>query len=106
MEKQNIIKIRLNMKDPKGFLIPRGITETLTVIISDEVAVFNFKDNRTTKRFASLAMKLEEKRGVKETIFIERIGKATTGYPNKKKEDIRDLLLDQFKEMGLNAKNA
>ena len=102
--KQNIIKLRMRMQDPKGILIPRGVIEELTIEIADEVAIFYFKDSRTTKRFADLEIKLNEKKGITDTIFLARIGKATTQYKGKTKEEIRDLLLEQFKQMGLNTK--
>lgn len=105
MERIKIIKLRIGMRDPRGKLIPRGLNETLTAEIADEVATFYFKDSRTTRRFANIAIKLQKKRGGVETVFIERFQKAVTKYPGKDKEEIRDLLLEQFKQLGLNAKD-
>jgi len=105
MVKLKVINLKLNMQDPKGIMIPKGVKETLTVEIFDGSAVFSFKDVNTTRRFALFAIAHEAKRGVRETFFIKGLGKATTGYKGKTKEEIRDLLLDQFKKMGLNNKN-
>ena len=92
------------MRDPKGKLIPRGVNETLQAEIADEVATFWFKDARTTKRFAMTAIELERRRGANDTAFLDRFQKAVTKYPGKTKEEIRDLILNQLKEMGVNAK--
>lgn len=105
MERREIIKLKVGMRDPKGKLIPRGVFEQLTAEIADEVATFQFKDWRTTKRFALVSIELEKKRGTSDTIFIERVKKAVTKYPGKTKEEIRDLLLQQFKQMGASYKN-
>jgi hypothetical protein len=102
--KQEIIKLTLNMQDPKGILIPRGLIETLTCEIADEAAIFYFKNPQITKRFALLEIALEKKKGKDDTKWIERLQKAVTKYPGMKKEAIRNLLLEQFKTMGLNAK--
>ena len=102
--KERIIILRVKMRDPKGVLIPHGVTEELTAEIADEVAVFHFRNSSTTRRFALTAMRLERARGANDTAYIERIGKATTRYKGLKKEEIRDLLLKQFQQMGVNAK--
>lgn len=105
MENPKILRLKVKMQDPKGILIPKGQTHELTADIADEAAIFYFNNSATTKRFALLAMKLEKARGVNETLWIERTQKAVTKYEGKTKEEIRDLLLLQFKQMGLNAKN-
>lgn len=106
MEKktQKIIKLKVNMRDKKGKMIPRGIIETLQAEIADGVATFRFKDSKTTKRFASFAMEMEKRRGANDTAYLPRFQKAVTKYEGKTKEEIRDLLLEQFKELGVNAK--
>ena len=104
MERVEVIKLKVGMRDPKGKLIPRGVSEVLQAEIADEVATFWFKDARTTRRFAMTAIELEKRRGANDTIFMERFQKAVTKYPGKTKEEIRDLVLNQLKEMGVNAK--
>ena len=103
--KEKVLIVKCSMSDPKGILIPRGVIEQLTIEIGDQVAVFRFRDGRTTKRFGELAMKLEAKRGAKDTLYLERIGKVLTKYEGKTKEEIRDIILNQLKEFGVNLKN-
>lgn len=100
-----LIRLKCKMSDPQGKLIPRGVVEELTAEIADQVAIFYFRNPRTTKRFAELAMALEKKRGADDTRYIERVKKAATRYSGKTKEEIRDLLLKQFKQLGVNTKN-
>jgi len=105
MEREKIIRIKVNMKDPKGLLIPVGVTETLTAEIANGVATFRFKDARTTKRIALIEIQENENRGKEaNTIYMERFQKAITRYPGKTKEEIRDHLLNLFKQMGVNVK--
>lgn len=92
------------MNDPKGKLIPRGVMETLQVQIADQVATFWFKDGRTTERFAKTAIALEKEKGKLNTIFLPRVQKAITKYEGKSKEEIRDIILNQLKQMGANLK--
>ena len=93
------------MSDPKGKLIPRGVQEQLSVAIADEVATWWFKDRRVTKNFATVEIAGDKARGVEQqTFFMERTGKAIRKYPGKTKEEIRDIVLEQLKEMGVNAK--
>lgn len=105
VEKKEIIKLSAGMRDPKGILIPRGVNEQLSAEIADEVATFRFKDGRTTKRFAAVIIKLEQDKGEHNTVYFERMGKIITQYPGKSKEEIRDLVLSQLKQLGANAKN-
>ena len=104
VEKADIIKLSVGMADPKGILIPRGLRERLTAEIAEGVATFRFKDGNVTKRFAKIVIGLEKKRGASDTIYLERFGKIVTKYPGMSKEEIRDLLLKQFKQMGINSK--
>lgn len=104
MERQNVIKIKAALRDPKGFLIPRGITGHLNIEIVNQVAVFWFTDSAITKRFVTVVIGLEKKRGANDTNFMERFQKGITKYPGKTKEEIRDLLLNQLKQMGANVK--
>lgn len=104
MERQDIIKIKAGMSDPKGLLIPRGVREVIQIEIAPEVATFWFKDGRITKRFAMTEIALEQKKGEVNTVFLERFQKAVTKYPGKTKEEIRDLILSQLKQMGANVK--
>lgn len=99
-----IIKLQASVSDPRGRLIPRGVQETLTVQIADQVATFYFKDGRTTERFAKTAIELERRRGANDTVFIKRTQKAITKYEGKTKEEIRDIILQQLKQMGVNAR--
>lgn len=99
-----IIKIQASLSDPKGVLIPRGVIGKLTVEIADEVATFWFSDSRITKRFAAVVIKLERDRGAEDTIFMERFRKIVTKYPGEKKENIRDKILLQLKQLGANVK--
>jgi len=104
MEKQNIFRLRVRMMDPKGILIPKGVTEELIAEIGEEVAIFHFKNPSTTKRFALVVIKLENQRGVKDTTYLPRINKIMTHYKGKTKEEIRDLILEQLKQLGANVK--
>ncbi|MBM3191437.1 MAG: hypothetical protein FJZ63_02120 [Chlamydiae bacterium] len=100
MEKVDIIKIKARMADKDGKLIPRGVLELLSIEIADQVAVFHFKDGKTTERWAKLAMALEKERGADDTRYIPRLQKAITKYPAKKKEEIRDLILKKLEQLG------
>jgi hypothetical protein len=96
-----IIKMNVGMADPKGVMIPKGVIENLSIEIFDEFAAFHFKDHKTTERFANLAMKLEHEKGKRDTLYSERLKKSVTKYEGKKKEEIREILLKQFKNMGV-----
>lgn len=104
MERLEIIKINATLGDPKGILIPRGVMGKLTMEIADEVATFWFTDHSITRRFAAVVMKLENARGAKDTIYLERFQKIVTKYVGKSKEQIRDLVLLQLKTMGAHIK--
>lgn len=88
------------MQDPHGRLIPRGVIETLNVEIADGVAIFRFKDGRTTERFARVAIELDKQKGLNNTAWVARVQKAITKYEGKTKEQIRDLLISQLEQMG------
>lgn len=93
------------MSDPKGKLIPRGVIEVITINIADGVATYWFRDRRVTKNFATLEIEGDKAKGLDpQTKYIDRMGKAIKVYPNKTKEEIRDLVLEQLKKLGLNAK--
>jgi len=92
------------MSDPKGLLLPRGVREQLTAEIADGVATFWFQNGRHTKHFADVVIGLEKKRGANDTFFLSRFQKIVTKYEGKTKEEIRDLILSQLKQMGVNAK--
>lgn len=97
----DIIKLRVQMKDNKGILIPMGVVETCSVEIADEVAMYSFKDGRTCKRFALTAIELDKKKkGESDTVWIERLQKALTRYKGKTKEQIRDELVKVFESWG------
>lgn len=104
MEKQEIIKVQTGLMDPRGFLLPRGVREQLTAEIADGVATFRFIDGKNTLHFAKVVIGLEKKRGANDTIYLERFQKIITKYPGKTKEEIRDLLLKQLKQLGANVK--
>lgn len=104
MDRVEIIKIKTSLRDPKGILIPRGVTGILNMEIANEVATFWFTDSSITRRFAKVVIALEKKRGANDTVFLERFQKIVTKYPGQTKEDIRDLVLSQLKEMGANIK--
>lgn len=91
------ITLKLVLGDKTGKLIPSGVTETLRCEIIDELLVFRFNDSKTTRRFALLDNELGQD---KRTIFNMRIQKALTSYPGKTKEEIRDLVMERFKEWG------
>lgn len=92
------------MSDPQGKLIPRGVMEELTVEIQDEIAVFYFKDPRNTERIAKLEISLQKEKGQIDTIYSERMKKAVTKYEGKTKEEIKLIILEQFKKLSLNIK--
>lgn len=105
MKLEKIIKLKMTIGDPKGVLIPVGIKEELKFEIADGVAVWYFKNSKITKKWADLGIELEKKKGRVLTEFSPRLAKAFTMYPNDTKEIIRDKILENFKQMGLNAKN-
>lgn len=72
--------------------------------IADEVSTFWFKNGAITKRFAAIVIALEKQRGASDTIYLPRPQKIVTKYPGKSKEEIRDLILLQLKQMGVNLK--
>lgn len=93
------------MQDPLGYLIPRGVIETYTAEIADQVVVWYFKDRRITKKFVESEIKAAEDRGKEiNVMYVERTGKAITKYEGKEKEEIRDHILTQLKKIGVNAK--
>lgn len=98
------IKLKVGMTDPKGYLIPRGVREQMSAEIADGVSTFWFKNGAITKRFAAIVIGLEKKRGANDTAYLPRPQKIVTKYPDKTKEEIRDLVLLQLKQMGVNAK--
>lgn len=104
MDRINIIKLQASLIDPKGLLLPRGVVVYLKIEIADEVATFWFTDSALTKRFASIVIGLEQKRGANDTIFMDRVQKIITKYPKKTREEIRLLILNQLKQMGANVK--
>jgi hypothetical protein len=104
-ERIEVIKIKTSLRDPRGVLIPRGITGHLTMEIANEVATFWFTDSSITRRFAKVVIELEKRRGANDTMFMERFQKIVTKYPGKDRVEIRDLILSQLKEMGANVKN-
>lgn len=99
-EKQEIIRLKIDFLDPKGYLLPRGVRVKLTAEIADEVAVFSFDKPQFMKKFATVIIALEKKRNATDTKYIERMQKTITQYPGKKKEEIRDILLEQFRQLG------
>lgn len=99
MEKIEVIKLSCKMQDPNGRLIPRGVIETLSVDITDGVAVFHFMDGRTTERFAKVAIELDKQKGLDNTRWLPRVQKAVTKYEGKSKEEIKDLIVSQLKQM-------
>ncbi len=103
-ERVATIRLKVGMIDPLGKLLPRGRKEQMTAEIADGVATFWFKEGSSTKHFAKVVMALEKKRGANDTAYLERFNKIVTKYPGKTKEDIRDLILRQLKQLGLNAK--
>lgn len=100
MTTEKTFVIECSMQDPKGILIPRGVIEQFHADIANEAAVWYFRDSRTTKRFVQVLLKL----GNKETAYLDRVGKAITKYPGKTKEEIRDQVLKELKQLNLNAK--
>lgn len=92
------------MADPRGKLIPRGLQEKLTVEIADEVATYYFKDARVTRNFALIEIEGEKAKGEQQTFFIQRIGKAIKKMPGKTKEEIRQEVLQDLKQLNANAK--
>lgn len=93
------------MSDPQGILIPKGIQEKITIEIGDEVAIYYFKDNRITKRFANIEIEGDKIKGLPQTTYyFDRVGKAMKKYPGKKKEEVRDLVLEQLKKLNVNTK--
>ena len=93
------------MSDPKGVFIPAGHSARLTVECIEEMAIFYFDDSRITERFARFEIEADKKKGMSgRTSYSFRLGKAVTKYPNKSKEEVRDIVLGQLKKMNLNAK--
>lgn len=106
MENQKkIIRIKAGMSDPKGKLIPRGVQEQITIEIADEVAVYFFRNKNVTKNFATIEIEGDKSRRiVQRTFYLDRTGKAVRKYPGLKKEQIRDKILQQLKELNIKAK--
>lgn len=99
------IIIKLSMSDPKGVFINSGRKANLTIECVDGFAVFYFDDSRVTERFAKFEIEADKRVGViGKTRYSSRIGKATTSYPEKTKEEVRDIILAQLKKMNLNAR--
>lgn len=99
------IKIKANISDPKGILIPRGVQEQISAEIADQVAVFRFRNSSVTRRFAKVVIELEREKGKNDTIYNERMQKIITKYPGKSKEEIRDLILKQLNQLNIKKKN-
>lgn len=102
---ERFLEIRASMTDPQGKLIPGGVTEEVVVRITDEVAVFTFRDRNTTRRFAKLAIALDREDGLEQrTLFDERTGQALTLYRGLKRDEIKDLIMAQFSRMNARVK--
>lgn len=94
------------MTDPKGVFIPKGMTETLVVEIADQIATFKFNNSNVTKRFVMFEREASKKAGDPlNTVYIERVQKAITKYEGKTKEEIKEIIIKQLKQFGVNAKN-
>lgn len=107
MENQNvkIIRIKAGMSDPRGLLIPAGLQEQITIEIADQVATYWFKDRKVTKKFAIVEMNEDQDKGKPQTtFFIDRVGKAIKKYEGKSKEEIRNIVLEQLKQLNANVK--
>jgi hypothetical protein len=105
MDKKNIT-ITCKLKDPKGFFIKNNATETLTIIINDGMAIFYFSNFKSTANFANFEIQANIKYNKpKNTRLDLRRKKAYTLYPNKTKEEIKDIILNQLKQLGINLKN-
>jgi hypothetical protein len=95
------------MKDPNGIFIERGSIEDLTIKITDNAAVFYFKDPKVTRKFADFEINANKKYNKPATTsFSLRTQKAITMYEGKSKEEIRDIILDQLKQLGVNIKES
>lgn len=99
--KNNAILITATLSDPKGYLIPRGVNAKLTATIADGVAVFYFSDRNITDRFARVVIALERNKNKNDTVYHQYMHKIATKYEHKTKEEIRDVLLQQLKELNL-----
>lgn len=109
MERTEIIKLKFGiagLKGPDGkWIIPPYLKGELICDIADEAAVFySTPDSRIAEILARIEIREETKKGYNDTVWFERGHKAITKYEGKKKEEIRDLLLKQFKQMNLKAK--
>lgn len=89
----DVIRLKMDMMDPTGKMIPRGLRETFTCEIADQTAVWYFRDPRLTRK---RVMDLRAA-GFTNNVYMERLGKAVTEYKGKKKEEIRDEILLQIK---------
>ena len=89
------INITCNLMDVTGKLIPRGVTETLTVFIYNELAVWYLKDKRLTKLWADVEIKGDLAKGKEQTTFyLEKLGKVLKRYKEgTTKEQIQTELL-------------
>jgi len=92
---QKPIKIQLQLQGGADSIIPLGITETLTIEIIDERALYHFKESSITRRFALT----QQKDGV-ESKYIERLQKTACMYPGMARNDIVNHIKDRLKVLG------
>lgn len=110
MEK-DVIVIRHKMEDPKGIVMPQNQKWLIIIKIADEIdcAVSILKVQgrygMAAWRFLDLLAKdmghFEEGQ---EAVVVRDQYSLIMKYPNKKKEDVRDLILSQLNELNSNAK--
>lgn len=95
------ITLKLVIADKTGKLIPGGVTETLRCEIVDELCIFRFNDSKTTRRFVNLDNEITKEKGeISRSLFNQRLQKGVTHYPGKKKEEIKELLMQTFSKWG------
>lgn len=98
---EKTITIRCKMQDPAGRFIPSGVTEDLKVEITDQAATFKFNDAKVTQKFVYFEAEACKKKKIPcNTLYIPRFQKAVTKYPNFKKEEIKELILEQLNKLG------
>jgi len=103
--KSKTINLSMKMKDPSGRLIPKGITETINIIIADGAATYFFTNKRITQKFAFIEIEADKKAKLPETTkYLDRLGKAIKIYPGKNKEEIKKIILKELTKLNFNAR--
>jgi len=92
--------VKLNLTGGENSIIPKGVMETLTIEIVNELAAFHFQNALTTREFC--------KRQIKDGVtsrYNDRIQKTICKYPNMLADEILKHIKERLLALGAKVKN-